>query len=74
MKKRTKMNIVLQYEDGLIYRLYGSSVAFRYDFPDVDYDYIRLSLKDAPYVIINVLDDRVECPPQRLKISKRMVY
>lgn len=74
MKKRTKMNLVLQYEDGFIYRLYGSSTAFIYDFPDIDYDWVRLSLKDAPYAIINVKDDRVESPPQRLKLSKRMVY
>lgn len=74
MKKRTKMCLILQYDDGLVYRLYGSSTAFRYDFPDVDYDYIRFELKDKPYVLLNVSDDRVENPPQILKLSKRMVY
>jgi len=74
MKKRTKMVLLLQYDDGLIYRVYGSSIAFRYDFPEEPWEDIRTRLKDSPYVSIQVCDNRVECPPQILKISKRMVY
>jgi len=73
-KKRTKLVLILQYDDGLIYRIYGSSTAFRYDFPTEPWDCIKSALVEHPYVCIEVKDSRVEAPPQILRLSKRMVY